>query len=57
MDEAVKLARALDAVIRHKLKVIGVVTPARAGRLAPPDGQRALATVRCARLAGTPTFI
>jgi len=36
MDEAVKLAPALDAVIRHKLKVVGVAN----GQRVPEDWHR-----------------
>ena len=42
MDEAVKLGPALDAMIRHKLKVLARgQRPARARGLAPPVGPRA----------------
>jgi flagellar biosynthetic protein FlhF len=41
IDEAVKFAPALDALIRHKLRVVGVANGQRARRLAPPVVERA----------------
>lgn len=55
IDEAVKLAPALDAVIRHKLKVVGVAN----GQRVPEDWHRLSASAllqRALRVTTTPTW-